>query len=191
MASAPIIWGMSTEGIGGRIRQARKAKGIAQVDLATAAGVRQHTMWRYEKGDIKQPSPDVLAKIADHLGVSLRWLTTGVGLESLVPAIVEADDHRAWIILEEEGYIDFARREGVREEVIQWVRRYPPDAATGLTPELLRERLEREIMRARSSAWRREHAREGSEITQATTERERRKREGKKNHPLKAPDEND
>ncbi len=49
---------------------------MKQVDLAEAAGVKPHTMLRYEKGQMK-PGPEKVDRMADALGVPSRWLVRG------------------------------------------------------------------------------------------------------------------
>ena len=69
---------MTERTMGDRIREAREAKGTKASALADAVGCRPTTIWRYEARGM-QPSPQVLARIAEELGVSMEWLTTGKG----------------------------------------------------------------------------------------------------------------
>jgi len=62
--------------VGARIKQTRIARRIKQTDLAEAAGVKPHTMWRYEEGQTL-PSSTKLDRIADALGVPQRWILRG------------------------------------------------------------------------------------------------------------------
>lgn len=64
------------QAIGQRIRKTRMARGMSQTDLAESAGVKNHTMWRYEQGKT-MPSAVPLEKIADALGVPQRFLLRG------------------------------------------------------------------------------------------------------------------
>jgi transcriptional regulator with XRE-family HTH domain len=67
--------------LGERIASIRKAKpGLTQERLAAAAGVRQSHISRIESGDIKNVRGDILAKIAQALGVSADYLL-GLGDE--------------------------------------------------------------------------------------------------------------
>lgn len=50
-------------------------------ELAEAAGVRAHTVWRWESGKFS-PDADNLPLIAAALGVSVDWLLTGEGAGS-------------------------------------------------------------------------------------------------------------
>lgn len=59
---------------GAAVREIRKAIGIKQVDLALRANVTGATLSRIESGS-RQPSPPVVRKLADGLGVSLEAIT--------------------------------------------------------------------------------------------------------------------
>ncbi len=78
---------VDTKALGARIKKVRLARGISQIDLAKAARVRPHTMFRYEKGDTK-PGSEKLDRIADELGVSSRFLLRGTP----APAGLNLDD---------------------------------------------------------------------------------------------------
>lgn len=61
---------------GQRLRDARLARGLTQLDLARAAGVHHAQIGRYEnKGAV--PAADVLARMADALGVAGDFLISG------------------------------------------------------------------------------------------------------------------
>jgi transcriptional regulator with XRE-family HTH domain len=64
---------------GQRIRVARKAKGLTQVELASLAGTTQQAIAGYETGRRGHGNPNlgVLVKIAKVLSVSIDWLLTG------------------------------------------------------------------------------------------------------------------
>ena len=55
---------------GQAIREARKAKGYTQEQLASAAGIAINSLSRYEN-DERQPNIDILGKIADALNMNL------------------------------------------------------------------------------------------------------------------------
>ena len=59
-----------TDTLGTRIRSARLARKILQIDLARAAGVDNRQMWRYEAGR-SVPSVQTLQRIARHLGCTV------------------------------------------------------------------------------------------------------------------------
>ena len=62
--------------IGERIRDARKAAGLSQADLARLIGVSQPAIATWESG-VHDPRRVVLAKLADALSTSLEWLAAG------------------------------------------------------------------------------------------------------------------
>ena len=67
------------EGLGERVRQARRAKGLTLQQLEDASGVSKSYIWRIEKseekGETVRPSGDTLSKFADALEVSVGELT--------------------------------------------------------------------------------------------------------------------
>jgi transcriptional regulator with XRE-family HTH domain len=65
--------------IGATIRRLRLARHISQASLADAAGIRQQSLYRAERGDIRQPKVETLQKIAAHLGVAVETLLVGRG----------------------------------------------------------------------------------------------------------------
>lgn len=60
------------------MRTARGTCRLTQADLARRIGVTAATMWRYETNRLT-PSIAVLARLAEHLHVSMEWLATGNG----------------------------------------------------------------------------------------------------------------
>ena len=63
------------EGIGERLRTARRARGLTQRDLQSA-GVTFGYICRIERGT-RVPSVEVIRRLADALSVSPGWLETG------------------------------------------------------------------------------------------------------------------
>jgi Predicted transcriptional regulators len=61
-----------------RLREARKARGLAQTVVADAINVSQATIARYERGQIAIP-PAMVASLAEAVGCSEGWLATGEG----------------------------------------------------------------------------------------------------------------
>ena len=59
--------------VGEKIKQARKAKKLTQVELAELAGVHSNHLSRLERG-VFQPSVDVLRSLASALDVSVDFL---------------------------------------------------------------------------------------------------------------------
>ena len=69
---------MTEDGIGDRIRMARKSAGLTQEALAQAVGVRAQMIYRYERhGTI--PTAVGADRLARACGVSVGWLITGEG----------------------------------------------------------------------------------------------------------------
>lgn len=63
-------------GFAQRLKKARMDKGLSQTELGNLAGIHYTQVGRYEnKG--AQPSADILAKLANALGVSSDFLTNG------------------------------------------------------------------------------------------------------------------
>lgn len=67
---------IAARSIGERIRQARKAKGFSQSDLASRIGVSQPAIANWESG-VHDPRRLTLAKLADALEAPLDWLAAG------------------------------------------------------------------------------------------------------------------
>ena len=63
-------------GIGARLRQARKARKVTQLELAARTGVAHSTVVRIERGQAK-PTIETVAKFAEALGVDPKWLAFG------------------------------------------------------------------------------------------------------------------
>ena len=64
--------------LGDRLVAARNAAGLSQDDLATQLGVKLASLNAWEN-DWKEPRANRLQMLTGLLGVSLRWLLTGVG----------------------------------------------------------------------------------------------------------------
>jgi len=61
--------------IGQRIREARRARGMTQLDLATATGIRRPNVARLERGG-NTPTLETLQRIAVALGTTVSSLVT-------------------------------------------------------------------------------------------------------------------
>ena len=68
--------GGAARSIGARIRDARKALGLSQADLAIRVGVSQPAIANWESG-VHDPRRLTLAKLADALETSFDWLAAG------------------------------------------------------------------------------------------------------------------
>jgi transcriptional regulator with XRE-family HTH domain len=67
----------NTNGIGDRIRSARKKKGMTQLCLAVRCDlIHQSKISKIESGECV-PSPELVSRIARELGVSYLWLMGG------------------------------------------------------------------------------------------------------------------
>lgn len=64
--------------IGQRIRAARKAVSLAQVDIAQACEVRELAVSHWER-DLTMPRADAIVRIAERCNVDAGWLLTGQG----------------------------------------------------------------------------------------------------------------
>lgn len=74
--------------IGDRIKQARKARGLSQADIARRVGVSQPAIANWESG-VHDPRRLMLAKLAEVLEAPLDWLAAGDR------SVVESDKHAA------------------------------------------------------------------------------------------------
>jgi DNA-binding XRE family transcriptional regulator len=61
--------------IGRRIREARLSRGLTQLDLATATGIRRPNIARLERGG-NTPTIETLQRIAEALGTTVSSLVT-------------------------------------------------------------------------------------------------------------------
>jgi DNA-binding XRE family transcriptional regulator len=69
----------SAKSVGRRLKIARLAAGHGnRAAFADSIGLRGHTLWRYERGDMK-PGLDVAVILARVLRVSMEWIATGKG----------------------------------------------------------------------------------------------------------------
>ena len=66
--------------VGRRVREARKARQVTQLELAARTGVAHSTVVRIERGQAR-PQIATVAKIAEALGVDPKWLAFGGGPE--------------------------------------------------------------------------------------------------------------
>jgi transcriptional regulator with XRE-family HTH domain len=63
--------------LGARVRGLREKRGLKQTDLAAKVGVRPHTLWRIEAGQVANPRARVLEGLARELKVTVDFLLTG------------------------------------------------------------------------------------------------------------------
>ena len=76
--------------VGGKIKAARKAKGLTQGQLAQKSGVATITIRQYETGK-RQPRLEQLQKIADALDVSISYLLGIVDIDGYLLPTAFAD----------------------------------------------------------------------------------------------------
>lgn len=60
--------------IGRRIKELRLGKGESLQDVASVVGVSKAHIWELEKGRTDNPSIGLVTRLADHFGVSIRYL---------------------------------------------------------------------------------------------------------------------
>lgn len=60
--------------IGTRINVLRLGRGESLQDVASAVGVSKAHIWELEKGRTDNPSMGLVTRLADHFGVSIRYL---------------------------------------------------------------------------------------------------------------------
>lgn len=65
-------------GIGDRIKEARKSKGMTQQDFADAIGLKRNTVATYEIGKA-MPSDRTISDICREFNVNELWLREGIG----------------------------------------------------------------------------------------------------------------
>jgi transcriptional regulator with XRE-family HTH domain len=84
----------TAETVGDRIRRFRLAKGLSQTELGKRLGVSQRVVTYYEVRGIS-PTPDLLIKLADALGVSTDMLLGRKALPRQV-AVLSEGSLRRW-----------------------------------------------------------------------------------------------
>src|SRR3954465_6214211 len=72
-----------------RMTRVRVGKGESLQDVATAVGVSKAHVWELEKGRTDNPSMALVTRLADHFGVSIRYLV-GEDIDAK-----DADEHLA------------------------------------------------------------------------------------------------
>lgn len=78
--------------LGDRIKEARTAAGLTQLELASAIGVDPQTVSRIERNQTGEPSAVTITAIAVALKVSERWLVRGLD----APDTSEVPDPPHW-----------------------------------------------------------------------------------------------
>ena len=62
-----------------RIAWAREKRGVTAADLSVSAGLSHSLVSRIERGDAKSLDAHTAFRLADELGVDIRWLVLGFG----------------------------------------------------------------------------------------------------------------
>jgi transcriptional regulator with XRE-family HTH domain len=70
---------LSTMKTGEKVKRLRRGNGLTQVELSKASGVSQGTIAQIEQGEVAQPRPSTITKLAKALGVSGMDLLDDVG----------------------------------------------------------------------------------------------------------------
>lgn len=65
--------------LGGYIKKLREKRGFSQRQLAYLSGMSNTEISRIESGERKNPSADILKKLAPHLGISIERLYAAAG----------------------------------------------------------------------------------------------------------------
>lgn len=93
--------------LGARLTELRLRKGVSLQDVANAVEVSKTHIWALEKGGTKNPSLDLLKKLAEHFNVSVEYLAGTGDTESLVEVEAQqffrdfrslSDDERALLM---------------------------------------------------------------------------------------------
>lgn len=77
---------------GERIKQARKAAGLTQAELATILGVKYQMIGQYENGK-RNPKKETIQKIADALGVDYQALSPSTVIHLVEPSSISAEKY--------------------------------------------------------------------------------------------------
>lgn len=85
--NAPKIVGSKPKLLGKKIQASREAKLLNNTELAKLTGVHRSTIRDLENGLIRNPSPEILAKLAEHLNLTLADLypLAGYAVPSALP----------------------------------------------------------------------------------------------------------
>ncbi len=75
-----------------RIKYVKEIKQITSAKIAELGGVKQSSVFNWEKGVTKTMKPDVANKLGGALNINPIWLSTGVGNLSRTEFVVAKDD---------------------------------------------------------------------------------------------------
>lgn len=100
---------LTHEQIGIRIKEARKAKGLTQADLASRLGIGRTAITKWEKGVIKNLKRDTIQQIADILGISPLTMIGVEEKEKPKTIVVSADEFTEEQFAQIEQFINFIK----------------------------------------------------------------------------------
>src|SRR5829696_4455560 len=100
MEGSAAVDAVSSEELGGRVREFRRERGLTLEALAERSGVSRAMISKVERGE-KNPTLIVAAKVAEGLGVSLTHL---VGIEERREVVMVPRDRRAVMRDPETGF---------------------------------------------------------------------------------------
>jgi len=78
------------------LRWWRRARGLSQAELAEASGVERSHLAKIERGEVEEPRPDTLRRLAEALGVEVVDLIYGelsVGIFGAPEGLVRGSEH--------------------------------------------------------------------------------------------------
>lgn len=112
-ASGTDMFGDGRSGFGARLRALREAARETQFELAVALGVRQQSIWRWEKGH-SEPHTETLGLLCAHYRVAPEWLLYGV--ESSADG-GEAREHESLT-----AYLATGEGRALPDDAVRWLR---------------------------------------------------------------------
>lgn len=72
--ASQLMIGGNTMSLGTRLKESRLKKGVSLQVVADAVGASKPHIWELERGSSKNPSLDLIAKLAKYFGVTVDYL---------------------------------------------------------------------------------------------------------------------